>query len=202
MANQDNSEKGKKDKLSEEDQALFRDAVKGSRPIKRDRVIHRQGYKQNYKQSSQQPSQFYPASYDHNNQSDDDYLDNIDYRHPEQTLTAQDSLFYTQSGLQHRTIKQLKRGQFAIEATLDLHGCHRDQANLMLHKFIDHAQQQHKRHIIIIHGKGLSSPQGTAVLKNHVNYWLRNHSSVLAFCSALARDGGSGAIYVLLKKKA
>ena len=57
-----------------------------------------------------------------------------------------------------------------------------------------------KRCVRIVHGKGLSSEGKLPVLKVKVNSWLRQKDDVLAFCSARPQDGGTGAVYVLLKK--
>lgn len=57
------------------------------------------------------------------------------------------------------------------------------------------------RVVRIIHGKKNSSEGKMPVLKGKVNSWLRQKSEVLAFCSARPNDGGTRAVYVLLKRK-
>ena len=66
-------------------------------------------------------------------------------------------------------------------------------------EFIHECQHQGMRCIQIIHGKGYRSQSGRAVLKPHVAYWLKRMDEVLAFCPAQPKDGGNGALYVLLK---
>ncbi|MDH5660200.1 MAG: Smr/MutS family endonuclease, partial [Gammaproteobacteria bacterium] len=63
----------------------------------------------------------------------------------------------------------------------------------------DECKRNQKRYVRIIHGKGYRSEQKIPVLKTHVAYWLPQHRDVMAFSSAQARDGGTGALYVILK---
>ncbi|MBI5783453.1 MAG: Smr/MutS family protein [Gammaproteobacteria bacterium] len=112
-----------------------------------------------------------------------------------------DELLYTRPGLQHSVIRKLRRGQYAIEAELDLHGATSVQAREAVNIFLKKARDQEKRVVRIIHGKGKSSEGKLPVLKGKVNSWLRQKGEVLAFCSARPNDGGTGAVYVLLKRK-
>ena len=82
---------------------------------------------------------------------------------------------------------------------LDLHGMTVAEARPMLAEFIADSRQQRLRCVRIIHGKGFRSASAQPVLKGLVNNWLRQHDGVLAFCSARPADGGTGAVYVLLK---
>ncbi|VAW62865.1 hypothetical protein MNBD_GAMMA08-664, partial [hydrothermal vent metagenome] len=75
----------------------------------------------------------------------------------------------------------------------------RDDARKMLLAFLDHAQQQSFKLVRIVHGKGHHSNTDQPVLKAMVNKWLRSIPEVLAFVSAIPKDGGTGAVYVLLK---
>lgn len=111
-----------------------------------------------------------------------------------------DELLYTRPGLQLTVIRKLRRGQFAIEAELDLHGATSIQAREAVNTFLKNARDQDKRVVRIIHGKGNSSAGKMPVLKGKVNSWLRQKNEVLAFCSARPNDGGTGALYVLLKR--
>ncbi len=111
-----------------------------------------------------------------------------------------DDLVYSRPGVQQSVMKKLKRGQFSIEAELDLHRLTSDQAHAALMDFIVRCQRQHIRCVRVIHGKGLSSKNQIPVLKSKVNKWLRQWDNVLAFCSARVCDGGNGALYILLKR--
>lgn len=108
-------------------------------------------------------------------------------------------LSFHQSGIPSKRFKELKQGTIRYDGRLDLHGLTLDLAGDTLFHFIEkHIQAEH-RCVLIIHGKG--GKHGEApILKNRVNLWLRQISDVLAFHSALPKDGGSGAVYVLLKR--
>jgi DNA-nicking Smr family endonuclease len=100
-------------------------------------------------------------------------------------------------------IKRLHRGDYSIQDHLDLHGYNADAAVETLEKFIKNAILNSKRALLIIHGRGLSSPH-EPVLKNKVCEWLVRSAWrkwVLAFCSAKGYDGGAGATYLLLRQR-
>jgi len=101
-------------------------------------------------------------------------------------------------GLQKKLQRRIRQGQIRPEASLDLHGCRRQEALQMLTEFIDEALRHGLRMIVIIHGQGFRSQQ-EAVLKPLVQQWLGNHPRVLAWCPAQARDGAAGASYVYLQ---
>lgn len=113
---------------------------------------------------------------------------------------AETRLSYHQAGLTEKRLKQLKKGEFSIERCLDLHGLHVNGASHALTHFILNAYKQGLRYLLIIHGKG-GQHSDVAVLKSHVAHWLKQFPEVLAFHSAQAKDGGAGALYVLLKKQ-
>ena len=106
-------------------------------------------------------------------------------------------------GLDRRTGLRLKRGQFPIEACLDLHGMTQREAYKSLCLFIDSQHSAGRRCIIVVTGKGRGH-EGGGVLKTAVPKWLNappNRNKLLAFEYAIQKDGGSGALYVLLKRK-
>jgi len=110
-----------------------------------------------------------------------------------------EELLYARAGLQHGVLRKLRRGQYAIEAQLDLHGLTVPQARILLDEFLDDARARGKRCVRIVHGKGRNSEGRLPVLKGKVNAWLRRKDAILAFCSARANDGGTGAVYALLR---
>lgn len=113
-----------------------------------------------------------------------------------------DELFFARAGLQHNVIRKLRRGQYSIEWELDLHGMTVAEARAaLLHFFRDCQRHHHARCVRIVHGKGHGSANKIPILKNRLNNWLRQIDDVLAFCSARAVDGGTGAVYVLLKRR-
>ena len=116
-------------------------------------------------------------------------------------IDSGDELLHFRPGLQTAVLRKLRRGEYAISAELDLHGHTVPQAREALLGFLGTAR--HSRHacVRIVHGKGRGSPGRKPVLKNKVFHWLRQREEVLAICPARPFDGGTGAIYVLLKKQ-
>ena len=114
-------------------------------------------------------------------------------------MQAGDSLAYMQPGIQKKVFKKLKKGHYCIEAELDLHGLTRDQAQTQLNTFINETRARGLRCVRIIHGKGYGSSNKGPVIKPLVNQWLQRRAEILAFCSARPSDGGTGAVYVLIK---
>ena len=112
-----------------------------------------------------------------------------------------DYLEFMRPGVQKSYLKQIRNGKIVIEDSIDLHGYRRDDARQTLLSFLDHAQLHEYRLVKVVHGKGYNSNDNKPVLKAMVNKWLQNIPEVLAFVSTMPRDGGIGAVYVLLKKR-
>jgi DNA-nicking Smr family endonuclease len=107
-------------------------------------------------------------------------------------------------GVDRRVLRQLRRGHFKIAARLDLHGQTKKEAHQNLLSFVDRSRRDERRAVLIIHGRGLHSSEGGAVLKTAVVRWLTETPlarAVLAFCPAQPKDGGLGALYVLLRRR-
>lgn len=119
-----------------------------------------------------------------------------------QDIVAGEGLAFRRPGLQDRLVKKLRRGQFPREEELDLHGLTVDQARVALADFLAHCQRRQFRCVRIIHGKGLRSGERGPVLKSYLGGWLKGYEEVLALCSAQRNEGGSGAVYVLLRNPA
>jgi DNA-nicking Smr family endonuclease len=101
-----------------------------------------------------------------------------------------------------RTLDKLKRGQLRPQARLDLHGMTQDEAHRELVSFMAEAQAAGKRCVIVVTGRGRLS-EGGGVLRNQTPNWLNApaiRARILAFATAQSRDGGSGALYVLLRR--
>jgi DNA-nicking Smr family endonuclease len=103
------------------------------------------------------------------------------------------------SGVQARLLQRLRRGRLRPEATLDLHGLNRHQAQLELGRFLAAAQAAGRRCVLLIHGIGRGGDQ-RGVLRATVPAWLADHPEVLASAPAQPADGGAGACYVLLRR--
>lgn len=112
---------------------------------------------------------------------------------------AFENLAFYRKGLRLQEINKLRKGEAPIQWQLDLHGAQEQQAQQELKQFIEQAYAQHKRFLLVIHGKGYNSESDYPILKNLVNRVLRGYKQVLAFCSAQPKDGGTGSVYVMLK---
>ena len=106
---------------------------------------------------------------------------------------------FLNNGLSRMTLRKLRRGNWPVQDSLDLHGSNGDTARKLLQEFLHEAMQRGLRCVLVIHGKGKNSREGEAVLRRLARHWLTQHRSVLAYCDALPKDGGSGAALVLLK---
>lgn len=115
-------------------------------------------------------------------------------------LETGEELWFVRPGLQHNLLRKLRRGQFSVGAELDLHGHTVAAARGAISEFLHRCSAAQIRCVRIIHGKGRGSRQRLPVLKHKVNNWLRQRDEVLAFCSARPVDGGTGAVYVLLRR--
>lgn len=120
--------------------------------------------------------------------------------HDPADLETGEELLFSRAGLQHKLLRRLRRGEFRVDAELDLHGKTVVEARAALAQFLHRCRRSHARCVRLIHGKGLGSKQKLPVLKHKLNAWLRQRDEVLAFCSARPVDGGTGALYVLLKR--
>lgn len=107
-------------------------------------------------------------------------------------------LQFYRPGIQNKVLRNLRNGKYNVEAILDLHGKTVREARATLNEFLFECNKRGIRVALIIHGKGHSD---MPVLKNKLNNWLRQTEQVLAFCSAIYRDGSTGALYLLLKSE-
>lgn len=115
-------------------------------------------------------------------------------------VDSEEILSFCRSGIQKNVFKKLRSGNYRISDELDLHGTTLKQAKKIFLYYLQEAVQFESCCVRIIHGKGHRSGNNKPVLKTHVNHWLSEHERVLAFHSAKLKDGGTGAVYVLLKR--
>jgi len=172
---------------TDDEQQLFRDAMQGVKPLDSNKHRNRASLKTR------------PAA--------------IRKRAPQTTSTIRDTLSddfippcddhleFMRPGVQKAYMKLIRNGKVAIEDDIDLHGYQRDDARKTLLGFLEHAQSQGYKLVRVVHGKGYNSSDNKPVLKAMVNKWLQSIPEVLAFVSTTPRDGGIGAVYVLLKKQ-
>jgi DNA-nicking Smr family endonuclease len=107
------------------------------------------------------------------------------------------------AGLDHQVVRKLRRGEFAVQGHVDLHGMTRGEAKQAVHEFLRRSRSAGKRCVLVVHGRGLHSKDQLPVLKEALRTWLgsgRFARHVLAFASARPADGGAGAVYVLLRR--
>lgn len=175
------------DNLSDEDKALFRETMRSVKPLDKTKRVAFEKSKPPAKVRSREPVEKVTTDYNLSNYSPDE-------------VSSESLLNYGHQNIPSKRFRELRNGQIPWQARLDLHGYKPDSASDALCRFIEQQMALEHRCILIIHGKG--GRHGEApILKNKVNTWLRQLPQVLAFHSALPRDGGNGALYVLLKRQ-
>ena len=115
-------------------------------------------------------------------------------------VTGDTALSFQRAGVLLQVMRRLRRGLYPLDDEVDLHGLTQTAARSELADFIARSRDRGCRCVRVIHGKGYRSGARGPVLKTAVNLWLRRHLDVIAFVSARAIDGGSGAVYVLLRQ--
>ncbi len=174
-------------KIEQSERILFRREVADVQPLKHDKVVHSASL------PSPAPRQPLPHADDAVERgffSDGCGISGIG---------AEEELSFVRPGIQRSVLRKLRRGQYFINTELDLHGYTQIAACSELSEFLHSCFERNIRCVKIIHGKGYGSREGQPVLKRKVNSWLRQCDKVLAFSSARPEDGGTGALYVLLK---
>ena len=127
--------------------------------------------------------------------------DAMDVPHDPDEFAAGDEAEFRRPGINRQQLRRLRRGEFSIQATVDLHGLTRIEAATEVRDLLERADQRGWRCVKIIHGKGLRSPQGRPILKSRVETALRRNDQVLAYATAPPWSGGHGAMLVLLRQR-
>lgn len=172
--------------LTDEEAELFRASVDGIEPIRRDTVdptVERPSPRARFRAKDEKAV------------LEESMNGSID----ESEMNAGDYLRFQRSSVSARTFRRLARGAFSVQAESDLHGLTATEAREVLSGFLEDSVRRGFRCVRIIHGKGLRSGERGPVLKRRIDSWLRQWDSVLAFSSARQVDGGTGAVYVLLR---
>lgn len=172
--------------ISDEEKELFRNAVANTKPLK---FTERNLSEKTKKITVKKPIEYAEQKIQ------------FDFSEKQPDITGEDIILFSQSGVQHKRLSQLRQGKMKIEATLDLHQHTGDEAILKTEAFLKHCKNRGFKTVCIIHGKGNYSSGNKPILKNLLNDYLRHHPLVLAFHSAKSKDGGAGALYVLIKSK-
>ncbi len=171
--------------LTEQDSVLFRQSIGKVRSVKSDKLVLKPDKKPSPRPKSQ------PVE-------EPDPLDNSVDLNVEK-LSQEDKLSFLAPGLQKNVLRKLRKGYFGLDGQIDLHGLTSSEAKRQFISFLQSSIENGCRCVHIIHGKGYGSENYHPVLKNDLNIWLRQHKDVLAFCSTPPREGGTGAVFVLLK---
>ena len=181
-------ESEKTQRQENEDKNFFLNAMEGVNPIEFSNVVH----------ESEKPK----AKRILHNEFEDDFEinDPLSDELEVEEVDGGEVLSFCRDGIQKNVFKKLRSGGYRISDELDLHGSSIKQAKEILVYYLQEAAQFEGCCIRIIHGKGLSSGKQKSVLKTYINHWLSEHERVLAFHSAKVKDGGTGAVYLLLKR--
>ena len=175
----------------DKDNSLFMSEMRGVKPIRHDRADTGKP-KADRQQIAQrrQAATLKPTSTKVDGLSDQFVID----------VGAEDELYWARDGVQEGQMRKLKAGQVAFEGSLDLHGMTVEKARQTLWDFLAEAAKLEIRCVRVTHGKAARLDGKRPLIKSHVNTWLRQHPQVLGFTSCLPRHGGTGALYVLLKR--
>ena len=178
-----------KNDISEEEKALFRQAVGGASP----KTPKARKVSKTRRPSPQTASKISPGV------SSNQITRRISRSRVMLDETQDNSVLFVRSGLQKKVIKHLRRGDYGIKDILDLHGYTIAQARIQLSNFLTRATHAGYPAVLIIHGKGLHGDTPGGTLKRFTIDWLKQQAAVKAFCAAQPQDGGTGAVYVLLR---
>lgn len=114
-------------------------------------------------------------------------------------LDTDEHLSFRRPGIGIDVTRKLRKGDWTVQAQVDLHNLRSDEAREALGSFIRESFKNGLRCVRVVHGKGLGSPGKVPVLKNKVHSWLIQKNQVLAFVQATPAQGGAGALVVLLQ---
>lgn len=171
----------KKIKVDPDDLDAFYEAVKGTKPITQGKVLltpPRQKTRPKQVESEPEPQYFHGGE-------------------PREILQGEDYMIFKRDGISDKILRKLRKGKYNVEAVLDLHKMTIKEASSAVNDFLHQCLLRRIKTAIIVHGKGM--PGNIPVLKNQLNLWLQQADVVLAFASAPAKMGGSGAVIIMLK---
>lgn len=173
--------------LQQKTEDLFLAEVKNARPLNVDRIHH-------------EPIKPKPIPQQFIRDEQQALHDSLsDHYIPAHELEIGEELLYLREGQSPSVLSKLRRGEWVIQASLDLHGLISDEARIQIAEFIAGCKKRGIRCVRIVHGKGLGSRNREPVLKHKVRNWLIQKDEVIAYAQARQSDGGSGAVVVLLK---
>lgn len=183
--------------MSEEDKSLFMSAMQDVKPLTKEKRTVAANQKKPKADSQQMMKQLKKRRFNQTKPPLDEH--DFGFRKNNDSVEAFEKLSYAQPGVRAKETNALKKGNFKLDAELDLHGFTRDQAEIKILQFLKECMQYQCRYIRIIHGKGYNSGERFPVIKNTTYQVLKANNNVIAFHSAAEKDGGVGAINILLK---
>jgi DNA-nicking Smr family endonuclease len=169
-----------------EDLAAFKKAMKDVRPLKTKPFVS------NKPRPAPIPKQSEKDEYDALREMENGELFDLE-------LEYGDEASFRRPEIPRTVMRKLRRGQYSVQSEIDLHGHTAAQAKLALGDFLAFSRQSGYACVRVIHGKGHRSPGKMPVLKPKVIKWLSQRDDIAAFSTARPVDGGTGALYVLLR---
>jgi len=177
--------------MQDDDFSLFKSAVRGVKPIEHDRADTGKPRSNKAQIATRRANAVISGGETRIDGLSDQFV--ID-------VAAEDELYWARDGVQDSQMRKLKAGQIPFEGSLDLHGLRVEKARELLWDFLAEASKFEIRCVRVTHGKAARVDGKRPMIKSHVNTWLRQHAQVLGFSSCLPRHGGTGAVYVMLKR--
>ncbi len=180
--------------MNEDEEILFQQEMEGVKPISGETKVSRREAGVSAESLSQRRQAAVSESSDPNHLSDEGV----------EALDPWYVLEFKRPGVQNGVYRKLRQGRYEAEARLNLHRMTVKQARREIYEFVGQASELGLRTVLVIHGKGENSGdkdrRQASVVKGYVDLWLRELGAVQAFHSARPQHGGTGAVYVLLRK--
>lgn len=172
----------------------FREAMEGVAPLEQKKIAHARPRPEATRAQLERRE---AALGERKPKVDPNYLTlgEVPLLHPRETLE------WKKDGVQHEVFRRLRAGKYPIEGELDLHRHTVKEARAALFAFVNRALAQGWRTVLVSHGRGERSPTPGRI-KSYVAFWLTQIPEVIAFHSAVPQQGGTGSVYVMLKKSA
>lgn len=178
--------------INDDDISLFKQQMQGVKPIKYDKVDlnKKTKNKQQLKVLRENAANSLTKENIVDGLSDQFVID----------VEPEEFLYWASNGVQEAQMRRLKAGQIPFAGSIDLHGLTVEQSRQLLWDFLDEATKLEIRCVRVTHGKALRKDKSKPILKSYLNTWLRQHPQILGFCSCQPKHGGTGAVYILLKR--
>ncbi|MFD2641164.1 Smr/MutS family protein [Pseudomonas japonica] len=177
--------------MQDDDFSLFKSEMRGVKPIKHDRA--------DTGKAKADRKQLASLRQNATVRTDETVVDGLSDQFVID-VGPEDDLHWARDGVQESQMRKLKLGQIGFEGSLDLHGMTVEKARETLWDFLAEATRFEVRCVRVTHGKAVRLDGKRPMIKSHVNTWLRQHPQVLGFTSCQARHGGTGAVYVMLRR--